>query len=804
MADRPQGFIKTGNRFSPPTRPIRVLGIDLGTTNSTASEIVWHPADPRVPPARTLEVVQPTLEGSFTHTLVPSVVALYDGRVFVGEGAKRLRARSAELGLERNRDLFYECKNEIGNRRTYHKAPEGFRSPAEIGGHVVRFLVEAALADDPTPIDRVVVTVPASFQVAQRHDTMLAIKLAGLEVAGGDLIDEPVAAFLDYLSAHRDEGLALDTLQSLLVFDFGGGTCDVAVLRIAAQRGGGGIEVAPKAVSRYHRLGGGDLDRAIVYSELIPALCSENGLGPFDLSFELKKNALEPFLLDVAEGLKTALCSEIRQLQSFGKYAERRDGLVHTLPDTRILAADGRELKLTKPSLAAARFEELLEPFLDPDLLYPTETEYVLTSSVFAPLTDSLDRAGLAEGEIDLALLVGGSSLIPQVAAAVEAFLGGAKVLRYRQRDDVKACVSRGAAYQAMSLALFGEGQVQPVCGEAIAIQTAQGPVELVAAGTPLPHPADGAYASSSALRVPKTASERPLDLRVEVVSGADGRLLGRELALIGPPATKGEPLELRYRLDDNQTLELTVTHRGGGEAQTVAMRFENPLTNVVNPHSTRLRIEETEEQLRTDTGLDREQKLTRLESLGRDYAELGQREKALAYLMTVLRAKGRPDSALLNRMGMICGEMGDHERQEKYYLECAKADPRWGGALFNLSLALERRGELERATAMVEAAIERERDAAYLVQLASLADRAGDATHRDALLAEAVTAFGPAKTLGDFELGWLITAQRLRGDKEALEAAQAERRARAQDQGRGRASDPGGALPDRALERLQ
>lgn len=799
-ADRPQGFIRSSSRFTAPTRPIRVLGIDLGTTNSTVSEIVWDPSDPKVPAARTLEVPQPTLEGTFTHTLVPSVVAILNGRLFVGEGAKRLRARSAELGLERGRDIFYECKNDIGIRRTYHKAPEGFGSAAEIGGHVVKFMIDAALADDPTPIDRVVVTVPASFQVAQRTDTVNAMRLAGLEVAGGDLIDEPVAAFLDYLTAHRDDGLKITRPADLLVFDFGGGTCDVAVLRVGAQPQGGGIEVGARAVSRYHRLGGGDIDRVIVYEELIPRLLEENGIGAFDLDFAAKKQALEPALLDLAEGLKEGLCREISRLQSFAKYEQERDGLVRRLPETRTVTVDGRELKLTKPELAATRFEELLEPFLDPDLLYPTETEYVLTQSVFAPLTDALDRGGVAADDVGLALLVGGSSLVPQIAQEVEAFLPNATVLRYRSRDDVKACVSRGAAYQAMSLALFGEGQVQLVCAEPIAIRTLKGPVELVAAGTPLPHPADGAFAVNHDLRVPKTCTDHTLDLRVELLSGADERRLGGQVALIAPPVTQGDPLELRYRFDENQTLQLTVTHRGEDGPQTVGMQLENPLTNVVNPQTVRLRIDETEEELRTNPSLTRDQKLAKLQQIGADYAELGQREKALAHLMSVMRAKGNADANLLNKMGIICGEMGDHEKQEKFYIEAAKAAPRWNGPLFNLALAQKRRGEIDKASASMEKAIERERDAPTLVLRADLADRSGDASLRDSLLAEAVTAFGSPKSLDDFELGWLITALRLNGDAGALQAAEAERRARGRRDGA--PGDAVGLLPDAEARR--
>jgi molecular chaperone DnaK (HSP70) len=72
---------------------------------------------------RCIEVEQETLEGKYTHTLVPSVVAFHEGRVLVGEGAKRLRLRAGELGLELYRDIFWDCKNLMGVRRTFQKAP---------------------------------------------------------------------------------------------------------------------------------------------------------------------------------------------------------------------------------------------------------------------------------------------------------------------------------------------------------------------------------------------------------------------------------------------------------------------------------------------------------------------------------------------------------------------------------------------------------------------------------------------------------------------------------------------------------
>ena len=152
--------------------------------------------------------------------------------------------------------------------------------------------------------------------------------------------------------------------------------------------------------------------------------------------------------------------------------------------------------------------------------------------------------------------------------------------------------------------------------------------------------------------------------------------------------------------------------------------------------------------------------------------------------------------------MAIIYGELGDFERQEKFYLESAKADPRWGGALFNLALALRRRGEIEKAAACAEEAIERERDASYLVLRADLADRLGDENSRDKLLAEAITAFGPVQTVDDFDLSWLIAALRLTGDKDAMEEALAESRTRAHFDGSSKAAD--GELPDRNVDQLQ
>lgn len=174
---------------------IRVLGIDLGTTNSAAAEIAWDPASGAPPSIRVLEIEQTTREGIYTSPLVPSVVAILpDGRTWVGEGAKRLRAFPAEYGLSFEKNLFYDTKNEMGLRKTYFRAPESFNHASKIGGKVLEFI--AAEATKPGPLGKdleasfetVSVTVPASFMLNQRRDTLLASHFAGLPLADDDLL----------------------------------------------------------------------------------------------------------------------------------------------------------------------------------------------------------------------------------------------------------------------------------------------------------------------------------------------------------------------------------------------------------------------------------------------------------------------------------------------------------------------------------------------------------------------------------------------------------------------------------------
>lgn len=781
-----------------PKDPVSAIGIDLGTTNSSVAEAVYDPKSGEVR-VRCLEVAQPTPDGEYTHVIVPSVVALSDGKEWVGEGAKRLQARSADKGLTLYKDLFYQCKNEIGTRREYPRAQEGYRTPAEIGGKVLSFLHKSAVADLDIAPGRTAVTVPASFQAGQRNDTVKACQIAGIDVEGGGLLDEPVAAFLDYLCNYGDRIIEeLDRPKNLVVFDFGGGTCDVAVFEVCKDPHSQGLKLAALSVSRYHRLGGGDIDAAILHNVLIPQLCEQNSLSPFDLGYEDKRRYVEPALLGVAESLKIKLCLEMKRLRQFGKFDDAdkediREKLPGVYPCKIGNKGDQRVYSLKEPSLSAAEFEEVLEPFVDTDLVFVNDREYYTTCSIFAPLQDAISRSGIQKEDVDYCLMVGGSSLIPQMIDAVADYLHLAQVLTFPDNDATQTAVARGAAYHALALELTGKGLVQPIVHDDICIRTDRGRHVLVPKGSALPHPADKNYSVYAGLAVPASSANKPVDLRVELVAGDEDRTLFHGIWRISPPVRKGDKLILEYKYDENQVLKLLLA-LAGESGQVFKADIENPLTNVANPQNVRTTILEAEDAIRSGK-VHRDDLPSALADLADDYRKIGHREKALELLKEALRRINAPDAHILNLMGIVCGEMGDHARAEKFYLEAAQADYEDAGRpLFNLALSRMNRGENAKAMATIDDALDRERTGPRLTLKAMLAERLKDARLREDSLEEALVLFSPPGLCSDWELSWLATASRMAGDNELHADASKEQESRRKS---GRApSASGGLLP--------
>jgi molecular chaperone DnaK (HSP70) len=757
-------------------KPIRVIGIDLGTTNSTVSEIVYDPANKNDISIRCIAVEQPTGNRSHWNPLVPSVVAIHDGHEIVGEGARILRFKSREVGLIEESNVFSSVKNHMGLRRTYNMAPAGYRSAAEISGRILSFLKTAAMKDKALEPVRTTITVPASFQTAQREDTYKAASYAQLTVRGGDLLDEPVAAFIGYLAENPDKRLVeIGETKHLLVFDFGGGTCDVAVFRVSTDLAGN-LMVASLSVSRYNRLGGGDIDLAILYEVLLPQLMEQNCLDKHSLDFDTKKTVIEPAFIGIAEQLKIGLCEKVslalENMDNVNDLAETcHKKFVCQLPD-------GGPLTLTNPSLNFEALEKVLAPFLDADLLFTRETEYFQTLSIFVPIQDALERCGLQADQIDLCLLAGGSCLIPQVSFNLSESFKNAEILTFGNADAMQTAVARGAALNALSLAIQERPIIQPVCQETIALITTNGPFTLVKRGSTLPWPPEGGYKELTNLMMPDASPDNPVSVRVEVVALEEQgqQILMSELWEIPAPVKAGEKIRLEYRYDESQVLDVRAFHADRDDVKPLKERREHPLTNISNPQVIKLRIEETEEKLRTGIIQPHERRSIVLD-LAEDCAEVRQYEKAISRLVELLRQRNEPDAHIINRIALYCGYMGDLTREEKLYGEASVADPTISAPWFNLALMMKKQKRFDEAKHAVDMAIGLDDGSApHYVLKAQIVRDLGKNFAMKEFLDIANKHFPEFTKQNDWELGWYITASEMLEDKGSADLARQER----------------------------
>jgi len=777
--------------------PIRVIGIDLGTTNSTVTEIVWDPTSGEEPVASLIDVPQRTTGGEITRDLVPSVVALVDGQEYVGEGAHRLRAAISNPP-KRGDNIWWTTKNDIGTRRQWIGAPEGYRTPREIAARILTFLHDAAIDASERPIDRVVVTVPASFQLTQRQDTLDAAGAAGIELDGQSLLDEPVAAFLDYIARSKADLLSDRDRARVAVVDFGGGTCDVALLE-ASRSADGGLALARKGVSRFHRIGGSDVDEAIAANVLLPKLMEENGIAPFELGYKHKRDFVIPALASLAEQLKKKLSDLAVHQRQLGDFNPDDPNLKVTLPvpfDVNTGHPDLGVVRFQAPELKLSEWRSATKRFLNPRLLLPMEGEYFQATSIFAPISDVLSRAEWTPMHVDYVLLVGGASLDYAVGEAVSKRFPDATVLTYADPLDAQRCVGRGAAYQALLLAAFGSSPLQPTTGDELCVRTTAGPKVIVPANSKLPFPADGSWCEVEGLAMSEGAESGSVALAVEFLSG--NRELHSQVQQIPAPVAKGEPIDLKVRIDENQRLMIRLEIQAAGQKQTLDVDLDNPFSVTANPNADRDRIMELEELIPIAPKAKGQKMLRELAGLHFELKEYERARQLLEGLLPTLT--GAQAVNVLSELGRLCGEMGDTQAQVDYYLEAIDLGDS-SSAAFNLALEL-RKEEPAKALELIDRRIASDASGpAHSLRGGILRnlDRENEAVES---WQTAVADMSELVELTDFELSWLRYAAKGLGDDDLVARVDAERKDResqvssSADASSGK-DGPGAALPD-------
>jgi molecular chaperone DnaK len=502
----------------------KIIGIDLGTTNSVAA--VMSGGEP---------IVIPSAEGE---RLVPSVVAVNkNGERLVGRVArnqaitnsqntifsiKRLmggKSSDAQVERTRKRVPYTIAEAENGDVRVALDGKE--YSPPEISAMILSKIKTDAEAYLGETITQAVITVPAYFNDAQRNATKDAGKIAGLEVLR--IINEPTASSLAY-------GLDKKDNEIIAVYDLGGGTFDISVLEV----GDGVFQVRSTSGDTF--LGGDDFDQRIM-DYLIEEFKKDNGvdLANDRQALQRLKEASEKAKIE----LSTVLQSEIN------------------LPYITADASGPKHLVMT---LTRAKLEQLTADLVD---------------RTIAPLKQALADAGLNAAEVNEIVMVGGMTRMPAVQDRVRAFFGK-DPHKGVNPDEV---VAIGAAIQAGVLG----GEVKDILLLDVTPLTLS--IETLG-GVSTPQIERNTTIPTRRSQVFSTASDNQTQVEIHVLQGerpmaADNKSLGKFILDGIPPAPRGIPqIEVTFDIDANGILKVTAADKATGRSQHITITASSGLSD--------------------------------------------------------------------------------------------------------------------------------------------------------------------------------------------------------------------------------
>lgn len=332
------------------------------------------------------------------------------------------------------------------------------------------------------------VSIPASFEANQRKELMEALETNGMNISKQSLIDEPNAAFISYIldSEESEKPLLISPHYNskVLVFDFGGGTCDISILEIGKSTNG--LYSKNVAISKFTKLGGDDVDRYITFKYILPRFFEANNVSEDDFRTK-ERQYIATQLYKVSERLKILLCKKISnqmyklEIPDYIKSSSDKESI--SIP----VSVETKKGLLIQSEffLSTKELVEVMSVFMKSSRI-PTsikgQEEY---NNIFMPIESAIKKANVCRSEIDYVLLIGGSAQNPFIQEALKKHFDDSEIL---VPQDLQTHVSKGAAIHSLLMNGMNKCIIQPITSEPIFVITKDTTNKvLIPAGTTIP-----------------------------------------------------------------------------------------------------------------------------------------------------------------------------------------------------------------------------------------------------------------------------------------------------------------------------
>lgn len=471
------------------------VGIDFGTSTTVVSIATKENAEEKIKtlPIKLTQILE---DGTiYQSEKLPSVIAWYNGRLLVGEGASNLK-----YTLTKGKNIWFSFKMEIGEDlgAKYYNSEVGgmegvkIRNPKDCVRVFFMYLnmLIKKYCQDNSLSDNIMyaVSIPASFEANQRKELMEALESNGMNISKQSLIDEPNAAFISYIqdSEESEKPLLISPHYNskVLVFDFGGGTCDISILEIG--KSANGLYSKNVAISKFTKLGGDDVDRYITFKYILPRFFEANNVSEDDFRTK-ERQYIATQLYKVSERLKILLCKKISnqmyklEIPNYIKSSSDKESI--SIP-VSVQTKKGL-LTQTEFFLSTKELVEVMSVFMKSSRI-PTsikgQEEY---NNIFMPIESAIKKANVRRSEIDYVLLIGGSAQNPFIQEALKKHFDDSEIL---VPQDLQTHVSKGAAIHSLLMNGMNKCIIQPITSEPIFVITKDTTNKvLIPAGTTIP-----------------------------------------------------------------------------------------------------------------------------------------------------------------------------------------------------------------------------------------------------------------------------------------------------------------------------